>query len=199
MPPLLLTEPRAKLEQFWGRRKIMALLGDDGRGYELARKLEDCGVWRTWLGDSSYSNFVHFLNSPSTWHTLMRLDDSKSRAQIQLQLRVRALLFDKASISLFLRSNSTSTSSSLTVSKLNPNCNSRFLLNFLFPIFPIFPIFGPEYLWFVIRFVFFLQICSCTVTMFTSLLRILFLMGVNNETLLFLHIRRRPRSITWHV
>ncbi|KAA0036350.1 hypothetical protein IC582_018302 [Cucumis melo] len=110
----------------------MALLGDDGRGYELARKLETLGVWRTWLGDFSYSIFVPFLSSTSTWDTFMRTDDSKSRAQIQLQLRARALLFDKASVSLFLRStpspsspsystgNSLS-SSSLAISKLNPN------------------------------------------------------------------------------
>ncbi|KAM6563979.1 hypothetical protein CsatB_023977 [Cannabis sativa] len=96
----------------------MALLGDDGRGYELARKLETCGVWRSWLGDSCYTNFFHFLSSPSTWEAFMRVDESKSRAQIQLQLRVRALLFDKASISLFLRSDSSP--SSLAISKLNP-------------------------------------------------------------------------------
>lgn len=95
----------------------MALLGDDGRGYELARKLEGQGVWRSWLGDALYANFVHFLSSPSTWDTFMRTDDSKSRAQIQLQLRARALLFDKASVSLLLPSNQ----SSAALSKLNPN------------------------------------------------------------------------------
>ncbi|XP_010277528.1 PREDICTED: uncharacterized protein LOC104611936 isoform X2 [Nelumbo nucifera] len=73
----------------------MALLGDDGRGYELARKLEGCGVWRSWLGESNYSNFAPFLSSPSAWEAFMRTDDSKTRAQIQLQLRARALLFDK--------------------------------------------------------------------------------------------------------
>ncbi|KAL6227632.1 hypothetical protein ACLB2K_001589 [Fragaria x ananassa] len=97
----------------------MALLGDDGRGYELACKLESCNVWRTWLGDSSYSTFVHFLTSPSTWDSFMRSDPSKSRAQILLQLRARALLFDKASVSLFLRPDSASNSSA--VSNLNPN------------------------------------------------------------------------------
>lgn len=107
----------------------MALLGDDGRGYELARKLESVGVWRTWLGDSNYATFLHFLDSPSLWDSFMRVDDSKSRPQILLQLRVRALLFDKASVSLFLRSNpSSSSSSSLSVSKLNPTC--EFLLQF---------------------------------------------------------------------
>ncbi|KAL7192608.1 hypothetical protein ACSBR2_024431 [Camellia fascicularis] len=101
----------------------MALLGDDGRGYELARKLESHGVWRSWLGDSLYANFVHFLSSPSSWEAFMRADDSKSRAQIQLQLRARALLFDKASVSLFLHSSSSSSSSSSSavISKLNPN------------------------------------------------------------------------------
>ncbi|XP_024180374.1 uncharacterized protein LOC112186250 isoform X2 [Rosa chinensis] len=104
----------------------MALLGDDGRGYELACKLESCNVWRTWLGDSNYATFVHVLSSPSTWDSFMRSDDSKSRAQIQLQLRARALLFDKACVSLFLRldsdsnNSSSSSSSSLAVSKLNP-------------------------------------------------------------------------------
>ncbi|XVF17376.1 hypothetical protein REPUB_Repub10bG0116300 [Reevesia pubescens] len=104
----------------------MALLGDDGRGYDLARRLESCGVWRSWLGDSIYASFVHFLSSPSAWESFMRVDDSMSRAQIHLQLRARALLFDKATVALFLRSNSTnaansSSSSSVAVSKLNPN------------------------------------------------------------------------------
>ncbi|KAK4261402.1 hypothetical protein QN277_004404 [Acacia crassicarpa] len=94
----------------------MALLGDDGHGYELARKLESCGVWRTWLGDSTYANFVQFLASPSTWDSFIRPDSSKSRAQIQVQLRVRALLFDKATASLFFRSSNSSSS----VSDLNP-------------------------------------------------------------------------------
>ncbi|OAY35727.1 uncharacterized protein LOC110628554 isoform X2 [Manihot esculenta] len=100
----------------------MSLLGDDGRGFELARKLETQGVWRSWLGDSLYSNFVHFLSSPSAWDSFMRADEPKSKPQIHLQLRVRALLFDKASVSLFLSSNSPATSSSsIAVSKLNPN------------------------------------------------------------------------------
>ncbi|CAA7034680.1 unnamed protein product [Microthlaspi erraticum] len=104
----------------------MALLGDDGRGFDLARRLEVSGVWRTWLGDSIYSSFHHYLSSPSSWEAFMRVDESKSKAQIQLQLRVRALLFDKAIVSLFLRSNtiaasSSSNVSSAAVSKLNPN------------------------------------------------------------------------------
>ncbi|CAN8264228.1 unnamed protein product [Cochlearia groenlandica] len=108
----------------------MALLGDDGRGFDLARKLEVSGVWRPWLGDSIYSSFQHYLSSPSSWEAFMRVDESKSRAQLQLQLRVRALLYDKAIVPLFLRSNSISASSSsssssdvssVAVSKLNPN------------------------------------------------------------------------------
>ncbi|KAG2696143.1 hypothetical protein I3760_07G044800 [Carya illinoinensis] len=103
----------------------MALMGEEGRGYELARKLEACGVWRSWLGDSKYAGFSDFLNSPSSWKAFMRTDESNSRAHIHLQLRVRALLFDKASISLFLRSNPSSSSSlassSIAVSKLNPS------------------------------------------------------------------------------
>ncbi|KAF5747316.1 Transcription initiation factor TFIID subunit 8 putative isoform 1 [Tripterygium wilfordii] len=96
----------------------MALLGDDGQGYELARRLESLGVWRTWLGDTLYASFVHVLSSPSSWESFMRADEPKSRPQILLQLRARALLFDKASASLFLQSNS---SSSFAVSNLNPN------------------------------------------------------------------------------
>ncbi|XP_050205606.1 uncharacterized protein LOC126655452 isoform X2 [Mercurialis annua] len=101
----------------------MSLLGDDGRGFELARRLELLGIWRTWLGDTLYPNFVHFLASPSSWDSFMRTDLSKSKAQIQLQLRARALLFDKASASLFHSSNFIPpfSSSSLAVSKLNPN------------------------------------------------------------------------------
>lgn len=88
----------------------MALLGEDGRGYELARKLESQGVWRTWLGDDSlYTNFVPFLSSPSSWESFMT---TTSRAQIQLQLRARALLFDKTCLSF---------SSPTPNSKLNPN------------------------------------------------------------------------------
>ncbi|XP_059318080.1 uncharacterized protein LOC132068494 [Lycium ferocissimum] len=94
----------------------MALLGEDGHGYDLARKLETHGIWRSWLGDSLYTNnFIHFLSSPSTWDSFMKTDDSKTRVQIQLQLRARALLFDKASIALFLRSDKSA------ISKLNPN------------------------------------------------------------------------------
>ncbi|XP_010519094.1 PREDICTED: uncharacterized protein LOC104798625 [Tarenaya hassleriana] len=102
----------------------MALLGDDGRGFDLARRLEAAGVWRTWLGDSLYSSFHHYLSSPSSWDSLMRVDDSKSRVQILLLLRVRALLFDKATVPFLLRSQpntSSSSSAAAAVSKLNPN------------------------------------------------------------------------------
>ncbi|CAA0812533.1 Unknown protein [Striga hermonthica] len=94
----------------------MSLLGDDGRGYELARKLESHGVWRSWLGDALYSNFIPSLSSPATWEAFMRADDKKTKSQICLQLRARALLFDKASVSLFAQSGPYA-----SVSKLNPN------------------------------------------------------------------------------
>uniref|UniRef100_A0A0V0IMS8 Putative histone-lysine N-methyltransferase 2D-like n=1 Tax=Solanum chacoense TaxID=4108 RepID=A0A0V0IMS8_SOLCH len=101
----------------------MALLGDDGRGYELALKLESHGVWRSWLSDSLYTNFIPLLSSPSTWDSFMRTDDAKTRVQIHLQLRVRALLFDKASVSLFLRPDKPPSSihTASVISKLNPN------------------------------------------------------------------------------
>ncbi|GFQ07138.1 hypothetical protein PHJA_002857900 [Phtheirospermum japonicum] len=95
----------------------MALLGDDGCGYELARKLESHGVWRSWLGDSLYSTFIPFLSSPSTWEAFMQADGSKTKPQIYLQLRARALLFDKASPSLFIQS-----SLPAPISNLSPNC-----------------------------------------------------------------------------
>ncbi|KAG7947242.1 hypothetical protein I3843_14G083800 [Carya illinoinensis] len=92
----------------------MSLMGEEGRGYELARKLEAYGVWRSWLGDSKYAGFSDFLNSPSSWKAFMRTDESNSRAHIHLQLR-----------HLFLRSNPSSSSSlassSIVVSKLNPS------------------------------------------------------------------------------
>ncbi|CAL5191564.1 unnamed protein product [Lathyrus oleraceus] len=91
----------------------MSLLGEDGRGYELARSLESNGVWRKWLGDSHYTTFAQFLSSPSAWDSFMASDSSQSTLHIHLQLRVRALLFDKAS--------SVSLSSKPSLSKLNPN------------------------------------------------------------------------------
>ncbi|KAL4180187.1 hypothetical protein AMTRI_Chr13g90860 [Amborella trichopoda] len=93
----------------------MALMGNDGRGYELAKKLDSCGVWRQWLGKTTYVNFLPFLGSPSSWDSFMTTNEYRSRAQLQLQLRVRALLYDKASVSLFLRLDS-----SALPSKLNP-------------------------------------------------------------------------------
>lgn len=99
----------------------MSLLGDDGRGYELAVKLEALGVWRQWLGDSLYSTFHHCLSSPASWDSFLRADPSKSKSQIHLQLRSRALLFDKAALSLFLPPFSPSSSLAL-LSKVNPNC-----------------------------------------------------------------------------
>ncbi|KAK9136153.1 hypothetical protein Syun_015483 [Stephania yunnanensis] len=106
----------------------MALLGSNGHGYDLALRLETCGVWRAWLGDSSYAAFAAFLASQSSWDAFMGTDDSKSRAQIQLQLRVRALLFDKASVSLFLRSSSSSSASAASsVDSAASNLNSAYL------------------------------------------------------------------------
>ncbi|XP_027193330.1 uncharacterized protein [Cicer arietinum] len=93
------------------------LLGENGRGYELARKLESNGVWRTWLGDSIYNNFAPYLSSPSAWDSFMKTDSSKSTPHIHLQLRVRALLFDKAS-STSLSSNPNLNPS---LSTINPN------------------------------------------------------------------------------
>lgn len=129
------TLPSSSLRSGGGVREgegKMALLGDDGLGYELARKLESLGVWRTWLGDSGYLSLAPFLSSPSSWDSFMRADDSKPRAQLHLQLRARALLFDKASASLFLRSPPPaaaaaakgSSSSAVAVSRLNPACLS---------------------------------------------------------------------------
>ncbi|KAH7661891.1 hypothetical protein IHE45_15G094300 [Dioscorea alata] len=92
-----------------------AFLGDDGRGYELARRLESSGTWRVWLGDSGYAAFAHALASPSAWESFM---SSRSQAHLHLQLRARALLFDKASSSLFSPSPSTASSS---LSNLNPS------------------------------------------------------------------------------
>ena len=169
----------------------MALLGDDGRGYELARKLETVGVWRTWLGESNYTIFLRFLDSPSTWEAFMRVEDSKSRAQIHLQLRVRALLFDKASVSLFLRSNPSSSSSlassSLAVSKLNSTC--EFLFFYLFIFFFSGGIFGLELTLLCS------QICNCTGMTCTSRWRILHKMWFNRGKVVFHPIRRRPRFV----
>ncbi|KAL5178739.1 hypothetical protein HKD37_01G000196 [Glycine soja] len=89
----------------------MAMLGEDGRGYELARKLDTCGVWRTWLGDATYANFAPFLSSPSAWDSFIT-----STTHIPLQLRVRALLFDKATASL-----SPNPNPSLSIQRLNPS------------------------------------------------------------------------------
>lgn len=115
--------PRTKKVGAKGRGSFMAsLLGEDGRGYELAKKLESCGVWRSWLGEAGYLSFVPFLSSPSSWDSFMSSrgngQELKSMAQLQLQLRARALLFDKAAVSLFLRS-----SPSPHSSRLSPSCN----------------------------------------------------------------------------
>lgn len=122
---------------------MSALLGEDGRGFELARRLESCGVWRAWLGEAAYSSFAQFLASPSLWDSFLAADGSQSRSQIQLQLRARALLFDKASVSLFL---SSPPPSSQTPAALNPNCarprpslpSPLFLSDLFIFVFPFF-------------------------------------------------------------
>ncbi|XP_078430615.1 transcription initiation factor TFIID subunit [Wolffia australiana] len=94
------------------------LLGEDGRGYELARRLDASGAWRAWLGDSAYASFVQSLSSPAAWEAFMRSDDAsaKSRSDIHLQFRARALLFDKACISL----SAGGASSPFSFSNINP-------------------------------------------------------------------------------
>ncbi|GJM96955.1 hypothetical protein PR202_ga13839 [Eleusine coracana subsp. coracana] len=79
------------------------LLGEDGRGYELARRLEACGAWRAWLGDDAA--LAQHLSTPSTWDAFLSpAPDASppSRPFLFFQLRVRALLFDKASAALLL-------------------------------------------------------------------------------------------------
>ncbi|XP_020589650.1 uncharacterized protein LOC110030983 [Phalaenopsis equestris] len=94
------------------------LLGEDGRGYELARRLESCGAWRAWLGDAAYAAFAHSLSSAAAWDAFMS-SSSGSRAQLLLKLRARALLFDKASASLFLRPSTAMVATH--ISNLNPS------------------------------------------------------------------------------
>ncbi|WVZ60908.1 hypothetical protein U9M48_010867 [Paspalum notatum var. saurae] len=82
------------------------LLGEDGRGYELARRLEACGAWRAWLGDdTAHATLAQHLTSPATWDAFLSPAASPSTPPpplLLLQLRVRALLFDKASAALLL-------------------------------------------------------------------------------------------------
>lgn len=107
------------------RRMAAALLGEDGRGYELARRLDGCGAWRAWLGDGAYAAFVHHLSSPASWETFMSpspSSPSNSRAHLHLQLRVRALLFDKASAALFFHPASSPGNSAPSISEINPDC-----------------------------------------------------------------------------
>ncbi|GJN22984.1 hypothetical protein PR202_gb10596 [Eleusine coracana subsp. coracana] len=82
------------------------LLGEDGRGYELARRLEACGAWRAWLGDdAAHAALAQHLSTPSTWDAFLSPAPGASppsRPFLLLQLRARALLFDKASAALLL-------------------------------------------------------------------------------------------------
>ncbi|PKA45598.1 hypothetical protein AXF42_Ash010937 [Apostasia shenzhenica] len=96
-----------------------ALVGDEGRGYELARRLESCGAWRSWLGEAAYAAFAHSLSSPAAWDAFMTPSASAPRAQLQLQLRARCLLFEKASAAFTLRPSPATTA--LPISNVNPS------------------------------------------------------------------------------
>lgn len=107
----------------------LVLLGDDGRGFDLARTLERSGVWRSWLGDSLYAAFIPYLSSPSTWENFMSSSPtganlSSSKSHIHLQLRVRALLYDKASATLFPRPDDAAAPSS-SLASINPRCKNN--------------------------------------------------------------------------
>ncbi|KAL5210205.1 hypothetical protein ABZP36_005828 [Zizania latifolia] len=85
------------------------LLGEDGSGYELARRMEACGAWRAWLGDAAHAALAPHLANASAWDAFLSPSSSSSssgsppRPLLLLQLRVRALLFDKASAALLPR------------------------------------------------------------------------------------------------
>ncbi|KAK9150928.1 hypothetical protein Syun_009237 [Stephania yunnanensis] len=75
-----------------------------------ALRLETCGVWRAWLGDSSYAAFAAFLPSQSSW------DRSWGPTTPNLGLRLSSslgfeLALRQGRVSLFLRSSSSSSSS----------------------------------------------------------------------------------------
>ena len=99
------------------------LLGEDGRGYELARRLEACGAWREWLGDdSAHAALAQHLTSPATWDAFLYPAASPSpppRPLLLLQLRVRALLFDKASAALLLPPRG---AAPVSLHSINANC-----------------------------------------------------------------------------
>ncbi|KAK9167010.1 hypothetical protein Scep_002201 [Stephania cephalantha] len=115
--------------------------------------LDTYGVWRAWLGDSSYATFAAFLASQSSWDAFMGTDNSKSRAQIRLQLRVRARFFDKAGVSLFLRSSSSSSRLAASSVILLLRTSIRHLLVFLrreLPMLLAFSSKAPEH-WVVLK------------------------------------------------
>ncbi|KAK9098928.1 hypothetical protein Syun_025973 [Stephania yunnanensis] len=91
-----------------------------------ALRLETCGVWRAWLGDSSYAAFAAFLPSQSSW------DRSWGPTTPNLGLGLGSAqgsssLFDKAGVSLFLRSSSSSSASAASsVDSAASNLNSAF-------------------------------------------------------------------------
>jgi hypothetical protein len=103
------------------------LLGEDGRGYELARRLEACGAWRAWLGDdAAHAALAQHLTSPATWDAFLSPAASPSpppRPLLLLQLRVRALLFDKASAALQLAPRG---AGSAGLHSINANCECIF-------------------------------------------------------------------------
>ncbi|KAK9122125.1 hypothetical protein Syun_019742 [Stephania yunnanensis] len=92
-----------------------------------ALRLETCGVWRAWLGDSSYAAFAAFLASQSSWDAFMGTDDSKSRARFGSSLGFE-LALRQGRVSLFLRSSSSSSASAASsVDSLASNLNSAYL------------------------------------------------------------------------
>ncbi|KAG8098598.1 hypothetical protein GUJ93_ZPchr0013g37302 [Zizania palustris] len=96
------------------------LLGEDGSGYELARRMEACGAWRAWLGDNAHAALAPHLANASAWDAFLSPSSSGStpRQLLLLQLRVRALLFDKASAALLPRGASPASLSSVNANYL---------------------------------------------------------------------------------
>ena len=53
-------------------RAAAQLRGEDGRGYELAWRLEACGTWRAWLGhDAAHATLAPHLTSPATYDAFL--------------------------------------------------------------------------------------------------------------------------------
>ncbi|KAJ7546142.1 hypothetical protein O6H91_08G026600 [Diphasiastrum complanatum] len=94
----------------------MALLGEDGSGYELARRLDESCAWRAWLGDADYELLRPHLSSLAAWRRFLRSEAEP--AYEHLQLRARALLYDRALGCLFLNSSDAISSTQLDPSYL---------------------------------------------------------------------------------